>query len=145
MLNVLFVVEDKANLFNVDAMIAQVTTDPFGDGLWITVMLLSTLIPTGIHALAAITSLFALRGKREERKAWLRKMDAVENGDRKTIDSLTRGKIARYLILRHWIPGTVATVGALALVAWGLSALALPEQLLHVVEWAREVGASIAA
>lgn len=112
-----------------------VAEDPFGsNGLWVTSMLLTTLIPTAGHLIILIGSAITLRWRESWRLAWADRLE------REPDDIEFHGHLAwRFALV------DVAAVGLFLAGAWGLYALVdwadwpVGYQLLHVALWVVDV------
>lgn len=123
---------------DLDMMVAQATTEPFGDGLWITLMLFSTIVPTAIHAFVAIGSVVQMRGRAEARKKWRDVADEALAKD-KGLDPHTCRKIAEHWLIDRWLPSIVLLLVLLAAGWFAWHASVLPGALLAAVEWGRSL------
>lgn len=127
-----------SSLLDLDAMIDQVISEPLGDGLWITLMLFSTLVPTTIHAFVAIGSVVQMRGRKEAREKWRDEADeALADDD--GLDPHTCRKIAEHWLIYRWLPSVVLLLVLLAAGWFAWQASVLPDALLAAVEWGRSL------
>lgn len=108
---------------DVTQTIADAAENPFTDGLWLTAMLLSTLLPTAFHLLFLVASPLALLSRdREDREAWARDLQpamfATLNDEQKF--TLTT-EVAEWQSKRHparWAFAGMLTLGLFALAGW---------------------------
>lgn len=127
-----------SHVLNLGAIIRQATMDPFGNGLWITLMLFSTLVPTAIHAFVAIGSTIQLRGQAAMRKQWREEADEAL-AENEGLDPHTCRKIAEHWLLDRWLPSVILLL-VLFVAGWfAWQASVLPDALLAAVEWGRSL------
>ena len=126
-------------VFSLSDQIQLVKEEPFGGGLWITVMLLSTLIPTFLHFCIASMSFVLVKTKQKEQAA----LDSqkIEPSNQKLdgrvkLSTKESGDIAHYWFFhRHLYPILLAVV-VIGLVTWGAIEIHLTDSLLAVVDFA---------
>jgi hypothetical protein len=137
-LDQLFITATRNPVLNLDAVIKQAATNPLGDGLWITLMLFSTLVPTAIHAFVAIGSVVQLRGRKEARAKWHGEADEAL-AENEGLDPHTCRKIAEHWLMNRWLPSVILLLVLLTAgwVAWQASVL--PDALLAAVQWGRSL------
>ena len=108
---------------DVSQTIADAAGKPFTDGLWLTAMLFSTLMPTAVHLLFLVASPFALFSRgRDDRETWARALQpamfATLNDEQKY--TLTT-EVAEWQAKRHparWAFASMLTLGLFALAGW---------------------------
>lgn len=125
-------------VFDLDTLIAKTVSDPLGEGLWITLMLVSTLVPTAIHAFIAIGSVVQMRGRAEKRERWRNEADE-SLAENEGLDSHTCRKIAEHWLVDSWLPSVVLLLVLLAAGWFAWQASVLPDALLTAIEWGRSL------
>lgn len=127
-----------SSVLDLDTMIVQGAAEPFGGGLWITVMLFSTLVPTAIHAFVAIGSVVQMRGCKEARARWRNEADEALAND-EGLDPHACRKIPEHWLVDSWLPSVVLLSVLLAVGWFGWQTSVLPDALLAAVEWGRSL------
>lgn len=128
----------ESHIIDLGTIIRQATMDPFGDGLWITLMLFSTLVPTAIHFFVAIGSTIQLRGRAVMRNQWREEADKAL-AENEGLDPHTCRKIAEHWLLDRWLPALILLLVLLTAGWFAWQASALPDMLLAAVEWGRSL------
>ncbi len=114
--------------FKVICEIQRASSDPFGEGIWLTIMLATTLIPTFLHlcmvVFAPLSRLFVDPEKRAEWAGVLERYDPAQHKDDAAIDR-TLLDITRWLTFVHdicWAAAGLTIFTLFLLLAEGLSA-----------------------
>jgi hypothetical protein len=127
---------------NLDDLIGAATLDPFGEGLWVTIMLFSSLVPTAIHAAVALVAIASLRGSAARRAKWREKVDAVLEGQSEGLDPRTCRKIAEHFMWDQLLAVACFVVIFVVIDSfWG--SLHLADLLVGVAEASREAVRSV--
>lgn len=124
-------------VFGLDSMITQTAADPFGDGLWITFMLLSTIVPTTIHAVVAAGSAFQIWGWKDQRDEWREEVNEKVEKNEGLTSTRTRNKIAWYWALWAWLPPVSIVFVITLLLVWQIPYL--PDLIFEAAVWGRSL------
>jgi hypothetical protein len=121
-----------------------------GGGLWFTLMLVSTLIPTAIHFLFLLASPLALIQAGKQKREGLRvqlvplSWDVMSADERSTLAS----QISRELVqrnLRIWVPAAMLFVLLIGGAVAAFAALVQEPWFAAVVAWFAQAGVNVAA
>ena len=135
-------------IIDLDGLIQQVLTDPWGEGLWITTMLISTLLPTALHLSFVMFSFVAMPLSPTKRTEWLSEIKSVLSAaeDKKKLNPRTRRNIAEYLVLHRLavlvLSGLVAFV-VIGLVAYSIGLLPGVGSITGALAEVAEVGRTL--
>ena len=133
-LNLLAINKVGSEVFSLTEQIQSMRQDPFGSGLWITVMLFSTLIPTFTHFCIASISFVLVKTRLASRQKWALEIQKVIVKEKQWLSTKESGDIAHYWFFhRHLYPILIAVLAA-GFVSWGVVEIHLTDSLLSVVD-----------
>ena len=136
-LNVIASAQVQSEVMDLESQIVTAIDLPFGQGLWITVMLVSTLIPTFLHACIAAVSYLMTKTKLKARRNWIAEIQKVIDGTKEHLSKKETGDIAYYWFFhRHFFPFTLAIL-VFSVTAWGVDLIHLPDILRKVADSTR--------
>ena len=104
-------------------LLDRTLADPFGaDGIWVTFMLLSTLLPTALHLLVALAGLATITTPPRLRHRLAAQL--AGNPNRAQLDG------PAFYFSSLWVVAAGLVVGAWVLLAWAIASVAEPVSLM---------------
>lgn len=125
-----------------EKIVAQAVDGPFSEGLWITAMLFSTLIPTAIHFAFVLMGLISKVRRSRKQEEWVAAIEAVLNPNRPDEDALSEvmcTQIAMGLVFRRMFVFLVCLPASGGLV-WLVVELVLRQDIAARLAWFAEKG-----